>query len=171
MTRASVVVDYIKELEENLQRDLVIVETGTIRNTDEIYKEGDGWSTYYICRYLKESNYNHKFYSIDLDVSISRKFLTEQGLVEYVNLLAEHSVTALSSFRHIDLAYLDSANNAELILMEFKRVENSLSKSGVVIVDDVIMDSELIVKGHKVVPYATEKGFTVEIKNRQAIIR
>lgn len=156
---------FVKNVIPLLKKDMLVVETGTIRNTKPEYADGDGWSTLHLAEWGLGD-----IFSIDLDVSICREFLTERGLIDRVHLMQGSSLDNLIHFSDIDLAYLDSANDAELILAEFKLVETRMAKGGIVVIDDVLMDDREVVKGHLVVPYARQK-YQVELKNRMAIVR
>lgn len=151
---------------------LVIVETGTIRNAAPQYATGDGHSTLGIAEAIaKHRNGKHRFYSIDLDVSVADSVLEEHGLRKYVVLIKGNSLEELRRFDRIDFAYLDSANDAAHILAEFKIVEGKANGGMTVVVDDVYMNSSDVVKGHLVVPYAISKGYSVEIRDGQAVIK
>lgn len=149
-------------------KNLVVVETGTIRNTKLEYADGDGWSTLHLAKW--NLGKNHQIYSIDLYTEVCERFLAENHLSDRIILKQGSSLDHLATFDQIDFAYLDSANDAQLILDEFQLVENRMSKGGVVVVDDVIMNSKDVVKGHLVVPYARKK-YDVTLLNRQAVIR
>jgi hypothetical protein len=148
--------------------DLVIVETGTIRNAASRYMLGDGYSTEIIARYLKASQYKHEFYSVDLNTYTAQQYLKNRNLLVQVNLVQSDSVAFLQNFgKTINLAYLDSDNDATLALQEFQAIEGKMR--GVVIMDDCDMDSHELVKGHLVIPYAQGK-YKVELFERQGVI-
>lgn len=143
---------------------LRIVETGSIRNPNVRYATGDGWSTFWIAKWVSQNG--GSFTSIDLDTQPAYNFLLRRGLHKHVTLKRGSSLDILPTIDFAHLILLDSANDADLVLAEFKLVE---SKAKIIIIDDVIMDSQEVVKGHKVVPYAKEK-YHVEIKDRLAIV-
>lgn len=162
------------DLKEIIQRELAelggvnIVETGTIRGEGEQYRTGDGWSTVALAEHVRD--YGGTLTSIDLDVSTARKVLTDQGLDGYVTLMEGHSVQVLaqllSDCRRFDVALLDSDNDAQLILHEYLAVSPMLQRPGLLIVDDVDLESELVLKGHELVPWLDREGVTYEIVQR-----
>lgn len=144
-----------------------IVETGTIRNTNVRYATGDGWSTYWIAKWVKENN--GTFVSIDIDPITAQNFMVRHDLQNSVKFYRGNSLLLLPQIvGPIHFVLLDSANDAKHILKEFKLVEGSAT---IIVIDDVIMDSPDVVKGHQVVPYAQARGHRVELKDRLAIIR
>lgn len=150
-------------------QNLVILETGTIRNTEPQYVTGDGHSTHIICNWVKKNGGN--FRSADLDISVAKTYLTKLGLIEYVTLVQSDSVKFLKDFSgKADLVYLDTANDASLILREFQAIEGKMQPWGVVIIDDCVPGSTELMKGNKVIPYAKKKGYRVELKPRQGMI-
>lgn len=151
---------------------LDIVETGTIRGAGDEYRTGDGWSTVAFAEHV----YNHggTFTSIDLDVSTARAVLTGHvdRLDQYVSLVEGHSIEVLTRYavegRQFDVASLDSDNDAQLILDEYLIASTMLRRPGLLIVDDVDLDSLLVTKGHKVVPWLDNKGVPYGIVQRDA---
>jgi predicted O-methyltransferase YrrM len=167
MTRISVMIEKIKKLKSETGRQLVILETGCIRNISEQYIEGDGHSTRHIAEFIT----NDIFYSVDLSTKICRQYLADLGLLSKVRLVESDSLEFLKRFRNIiDIAYLDSDNNSELIFKEYMLVLPKMNKGGFIIIDDAIPDSENVVKCHKVLPDIIEKGFNHEIINNQLFI-
>lgn len=160
---------YLDEL-KNKFGTINCLETGTIRNTANEYREGDGWSTWHIAKWIKHNGGN--FMSIDLYTGVADRFLRQKGLQDYVKLVQKDSLQAIAAVTvPLHFVLLDSANDADLILDEFRLVEPKVVKGGIVVIDDVIMDDIHVVKGHKVVPYARKKGYGVMIKDRLAVVR
>lgn len=154
---------------------LHILETGTIRGEGEQYRIGDGWSTVAFAEHVRD--HGGSVTSIDLDVSTARKVLEEQDLDGYVTLIEGHSIQALSRLlaadsRHdlvgFDVILLDSDNDPQLILHEYLIAAQMLRRPGVLIVDDVDLESEMIMKGHQVVPWLDREGVPYEIVQREA---
>lgn len=173
MNRIQTVIQQLTALERVKKRPLIILETGSIRFTAKEYVEGDGHSTYFIAKFLSTSDFNHTFYSIDLNTSVAEKYLESNGLAKYVSFLKGDSLELLAEIGSmvsvVDLAYLDSKNDAQHILNEFKLVEKVMS-NGVVIIDDVNLQSPELKKGDLAVPYA-RKRYEVEVLTRQAVIK
>lgn len=145
-----------------------IVETGTIRGDGEQYRIGDGWSTVALAEHVR---YNGGMVtSIDLDVSTARKVLTRFDLDGYVTLVEGHSIQRLTQLavagERFDIALLDSDNDPQLILDEYLVVSTMLNRPGLLIVDDVDLVSELVLKGHKLVPWLDYEGTSYEIVQR-----
>lgn len=157
---------YIRELEDKMGK-LIIVETGTIRNAASQYVIGDGYSTEIIARYIKNSEHKHDFYSVDLDISVCQKYLQNRSLLSYVKLVQSDSINFLQNFGKVDFAYLDSGNDAQLILNEFKLVEGTAK---IVVIDDCVPGSHELLKGNLVIPYVKAKGYRFQLTNRQGII-
>jgi predicted O-methyltransferase YrrM len=145
-----------------------IVETGTIRSADDQYRIGDGWSTMALAEHARD--HGGTVTSIDLDVSIARGVLAQQGLDGYVTLIEGHSVQVLARLaaegRKFDVALLDSDNDAQLILDEYLVVSAMLQRPGLLLVDDVDLGSELVFKGHRLVPWLDREGVPYEIVQR-----
>lgn len=148
-----------------------ILETGTIRNVNPEYAIGDGHSTLWIAKWIREQDKPVNFYSIDKDVSVAYKYLQELGYLPEVNLIKSNSLIWLDKYipPEVHFALLDSANDAQNTLNEFKLVEPRMVKGGIVVIDDVIMHSKDVKKGHKVIPYAQTK-YRVEVVNRLGIV-
>ena len=169
-SRMTIIPKYLDELKLRFDCPLTIIETGTIRNTAPQYHDGDGHSTLYIAAWVKLNGGN--FYSIDLYTGTCEEYLSMVGLDSHVKFRQQDSITAINDIKApIHFALLDSANVAQLTLDEFKAIESKLIPGSTVIIDDVIMDSKDVVKGHKVVPYIKEKGYPYVIQDRLCIIR
>jgi hypothetical protein len=155
---------------------LDIVETGTIRGADEQqYRTGDGWSTIAFAEHVRD--HGGTFTSIDLDVSTAREVLAAAHLDQHVRLIEDHSIRALARLaalsRRVDVALLDSDNDAQLILHEYLVVSSMMhrpanSQPALLLVDDVDLDSALVVKGHQLVPWLNAAGVPYKIVQRDA---
>lgn len=155
------------------KKKLDILETGTIRGTTEEYQSNDGWSTLTFAAYAKVNG--GKLISIDLNVENSRAVLKEHGLSSAVRLTQGHSISVLSGLLasayanaekagenevrvggagFLDVAFLDSDNNGALIFHEYLIVSQLMRSPGLIIVDDVDIESAEVVKGHEILPWA-----------------
>lgn len=171
-SRANILTKYLDQLTTKFDEPLVIVETGSIRNVAPQYVLGDGHSTHIVANWLLNQNVKHAFYSVDLSIVVAKKYLEKLGLIKYVNLIQSDSRAFLEEFPGtFHLGYLDSANDATLILEEFQILENKMVPGGIVVIDDCHLNSPTVVKGHKVIPYATKAGYDVTVKNGQGVIR
>ena len=138
---------------------LTIVETGTIRRTEPEYEEGDGHSTRFIAEW---SRGNHSFTSIDIDCSIAKKYLFDNNLRQYVTLKEGLSTDILPTFKMIDFAYLDSANDPDNCLNEFMIVWPMITPGGSVMCDDCNEGSAELLKGDKLIPYLRSENIEFE---------
>lgn len=150
---------------------LHIVETGTIRNVGEQYRINDGWSTLTFAQHVAE--HGGRLVAIDLDTSAAEQVLTGAGLLtSRVNLVQRDSRDELRGMAQhpdiitFDVAFLDSDNDPELIFDEFRLVGPMMTSPGLIMVDDVDMDSTGVVKGHKLVPHLDEAGIPYRIVKR-----
>lgn len=156
--------------------ELAILETGTIRGDGGVYHPNDGWSTSVFARHVRD--HGGTLVSIDLDTSASHQFLTENGLIEYANLVVGYSVDVLaqmlafagsSSKPVYDVVLLDSANDGALILHEYLIARHMTRNGGLIIVDDVDPDSDSQLKGHQLVPWLSDKEIHHQIDRRSGV--
>ncbi|MFB7858889.1 class I SAM-dependent methyltransferase [Rhodococcus qingshengii] len=147
---------------------LVMLETGTIRSTEARYEAGDGWSTLAFARHVQASG--GRFTSIDLEVAASDEVLRREGLRDAVDLRQGDSRRVLpgvlDEVRAVDVALLDSDNDADLIMEEFLLVRPFMGPGSVLLVDDVVPGSRTVVKGHRLLPYLESHGYTTEVIER-----
>lgn len=163
---------YLNKLEEKLHKPLIILETGCIRNLDNPI--GDGFSTEHICRWIQNSKYpkKHTYTSIDLDISVCKKYLQEQKLLKYVSLIEGDSLAHLELWnRYIDFVLLDSKNDAEHIFKEFYLVKNWFLPHTTLAIDDAKTNEYPWQKGKKVIPWLEERRYQIEwVGDRIAVI-
>lgn len=150
----------ITELSKN--NFLVLVETGTIRDTSKRNEEGDGHSTKFIAEFIKNKGVG-EFHTIDLCTDICYNYLKTLGLEKFVNFHTDSSLNVLPTFEKIDFAYLDSANDPELILNEFLIVWPKITKHGLVMADDCCLESIELKKGHLLIPYLEKQKIEFKI--------
>lgn len=142
---------------------LLIVETGCLRGKSENSEEGDGWSTLHVARWIATRPAN-RFISIDLDpvnLKTAREFLGSYA--QYVSFLRGESVRLLDSIFNVDFAFLDTSDDPEHGLAEFKAAEEKGAR--MIVMDDVGVKTPLAEK------YASENGWNVVIDGRLAIMR
>ncbi|MBO58423.1 MAG: hypothetical protein CMA77_05460 [Euryarchaeota archaeon] len=161
-------------LMSEMQSPLTIVETGTIRNHLEKYAFGDGHSTLQFTKYV--SDFGGEFYSVDIDpiaVVVSTMVCTREypSAMDKVNIIESDSVAFLKSFdKPIDVLYLDSANDAELILNEAKAALGHLHSESCILIDDCFNENHYHVeKGSLVIPFLEENGWVMEANEYQAL--
>lgn len=165
--------------------ELDILETGTIRNVGENYRINDGWSTLTFAQYVDE--HGGSVTSIDLDISSADKVLREHGVRESATLIEGYSVEILAGMvanayarasrvakgviapggeGFADVVFLDSDNDGALILHEFMVARCIVRTPGLIMVDDVDLDSDGVVKGHKIVPWLESRGTSYRLEKR-----
>jgi hypothetical protein len=138
--------------------EITMVETGRIRNPN--WKNSDGDST----NFFSKNPYISKIYSIDNDTENFSGFetsedyckntLTEEQLSKIIFLNGNSTDLILElPENHIDLVFLDSANDSELIYQEFISILDKLKEICLVIIDDVTSPG---VKGDKVLNFLDE---------------
>lgn len=150
---------------------LFIVETGSIRNADDNARVGDGWSTLWFAQHQRK-HHGPPIDSIDLSTAIAQSVISERELSKYVDFHDGYSVGVLAQLvaegREIDVVFLDSDNDARLILDEYMVAKELVRPGGVILVDDVRLDAaSKAVKGDFVLPYITERGFPHQIYERE----
>jgi len=150
--------------------DLVILETGSIRGEGEQYHQNDGWSTLTFAEQVRD--YGGKLISIDLDTRAAHNVLDHYRLHDFVDLRQGHSIEVMADLLAtvagplVDVALLDSDNDASLILHEFLVVKRLMRSPGLVLVDDVDPNSTGVVKGHLLMPWldANEVEYRLETR-------
>ena len=165
--------------------ELDIVETGTIRNPGEAYRINDGWSTLTFAEEVAEQG--GRLTAIDLDVSAARDVLSVHGLMDGVTFFEGHSIDALSGMLanaygnakktnkgqlllggdgFADVVFLDSDNAAGLIFHEYLIAKRLVRSPGLIIVDDVDMTSDVVIKGHQLIPWLDAHGTPYRLEKR-----
>lgn len=151
---------------------LNILETGTIRNTGEAYQVNDGWSTLTFAQDVKA--HGGSYTGIDLDVSAAVEVLKARKLIKYATFMEGHSIEVLSllladsgDLERYDVIFLDSDNDASLILHEYLIARQMVRSPGLIMVDDVDPRSTDVVKGHGLLPRLEAHGtpYRLEIRH------
>jgi len=150
------------------RRKLVVVETGTLRDSSPAARESDGWSTYCLAELLaRRGEDGSRLYSIDINpacVETSRSTVPPEfhRLTTWVCKDAREAIPALDT-DSIDLLYLDSSDDPGQILAEFQVAAPKLGPESIVIVDDTgPYHAGPDGKGTLVLPFAQEHGWRVE---------
>lgn len=152
-----------------------IVETGTIRIDGEQGLASDGHSTLKFADYC--SKFGGKVYSVDIDpqaVALSSSLISKKYPDVEVHVIESDSVAFLESFdKPIDVLYLDSANDANLILNEAKAALGCLHEESIILIDDCFIAEEKqihkIEKGDLAIPYLQENGWEMIANEYQAL--
>lgn len=152
-----------------LGTNLVMVETGCIRNTTEESRFGDGWSTLNWEYVAKETD--SVVYVVDIDenhLSKSKQIVPESKYIVYTK---QDSIEFLQNFdKKIDFLFLDSydyCGDEENVrrchvhqLNEVKAAMDKLNDKCLVLIDDVF-DTNWNGKGKLSIPYLLENGFEI----------
>jgi spermidine synthase len=161
------------ELMYEMNRDLTIVETGTIRFRDHAY--GDGYSTLKFCAFLFNQGQSD-FYTVDTQescLSLSKTIVEEtfNAIPERANFVESTGADFLKSFdKKIDVLYLDSANSEDITLEEYESAKHLLKEDSVVMIDDADRNNPKLNKWKKVVPQMEKDGWSVDTWEYQVIL-
>lgn len=152
------------------RRELHTLETGSIRNTGEPYRRGDGWSTLTFAAQVDQ--FGGGATSIDLNIDAAHQVLSDNGLRRKVNLIPGYSIDIMAAMLYelptrFDLILLDSDNDPGLILHEYLIAKRLLRGGGVIIVDDVDPQSTTVMKGHALQPWLDEHAIGYHIQQRE----
>jgi glycosyltransferase involved in cell wall biosynthesis len=150
------------------QKELTIVETGTLRDSSPRARVSDGWSTYTLAQLLAARGPGSgRLYSIDFEpkcLEVSRKTVPE-ALHPRIRWMEGDAKSLLSSLEvdSIDLLYLDSSDDPRQILSEFEAALPKLKKESIVVVDDTgAYHAGPEGKGTLLLPEARRRGWQVE---------
>lgn len=148
------------------RKALAILETGSIRGTEEQYHQNDGWSTLTFAEYVRDNG--GSLTSIDLDTAAADEVLTRHGLRDLVELIEGDSVETINAFSSykLDVVLLDSDNDADLIMREFTAVRRLTNTPALYLVDDVEPGSTGVVKGHRILPWLQENKVPYRLERR-----
>lgn len=147
----------------NKKENLIILETGRSRNPD--WRGSDGNSTYFfsglkrIIQMYSVDNDSENYSNYSSSEEYCRKYLKAKQLrkITFINGDSAMEIPKLPVETTIDIAFLDSANNPELILKEYIAIAPFLNKNeALVIVDDVSNEGK---KGDLLIPYLKKNGY------------
>lgn len=142
----------LQELEDKLQRDLIILETGCTAH-----------STEHICNFIKNSKYEHDYVAISIDTLVCEEYLETKVLLDYIYLSEGNSLDLLKLLHSpLDFVLL----NTDHFLQEYILIERFLYPHAIIYVNGVKNDDS------KILSYVKEKGFNVNwIEDRIVVIR
>lgn len=146
-------------------RPIRIVETGCMRDLSTMAERGDGWSTLYIARWVKEHP-KCTFDSVDLNanaIEIAHMALEAEGLAKYCTFHLQDSLKYLAAQSWIDFAFLDSCDGLQHGVDEFRLTVSAGAKL-------IIMD-DFATKGAWAVKEAKELGWDVSAMDRYSVLR
>jgi len=144
---------------DNIQGQIIIVETGCVRNSDPWAMTGEGHSTILFDKYIASRNDGSMAFSVDLNpqaVEICRSLVSSNITVhlgDSVAYLSSLSNQLLSNGKQINLLYLDSYDvdynfwyqSAAHHLKELTAVMRAINLNTLVVVDDCPLNANLIV--------------------------
>jgi glycosyltransferase involved in cell wall biosynthesis len=159
----------LKEAIERLPKGrLVVVETGTLRDPSPEARLGDGWSTYTIAQALSDRDVpGSKLYSVDISpecIDVAKRTVPSE-LHPWVSWVCGDAAQILRALpvERIDLLYLDSSDDPNQILEEFRSAQNKLAPHSVIVIDDTgPRQAGAEGKGTLAIPEARRQGWHVE---------
>lgn len=146
---------------------LTILETGSIRGTEEQYHQNDGWSTLTFAEYVRANS--GTLTSVDLDTEAADEVLTRHELRDFVRLVQGDSVATIEALPRdvaLDVVFLDSDNDSDLIMREFIAVRELTTSPALFLVDDVEPGSTGVVKGHQILPWLQNNDIAHRLERR-----
>lgn len=171
MHLSEIITGELQALRERTGREVLrTLETGTIRNVADEYRQNDGWSTLTFAKEAARTGGRHT--GIDLSLTAVTSVLLARDLMERVTLIEGYSISELAEMirgdqpDQFDVILLDSDNDSDLILHEFMIARHLLAPDGVLFVDDVYPGSRHVLKGNKIVPYLDSIGVQYDLMER-----
>jgi predicted O-methyltransferase YrrM len=170
MSPTGIIGQRLAVLRGKLGRPLDIVEIGSIRSAVNRYRADDGWSTLTFAEHVED--HGGTLTSIDLNIDAARTVLARHGLLDLVLLVRGLSIDVLAGMvaagdgPGVDVVYLDSDNDANLVLHEYLLASRLVRTPGLIMVDDVDLGSATVVKGHKLVPWLDRTNTPYQVVRR-----
>lgn len=165
MHQSEILREELARLRARTDHPLTVVETGSIRSAGEQYRSNDGWSTLTFAEWAAGDG--GRVVSIDLDTSIARKVLASYGLADRVELRRGDSLEVLHELLDeglaVDLLFLDSGDDPDLILREYLLGSRMVRAPGAVLVDDAGPGAT---KADRVIPWLDRAGVPYRIEQR-----
>lgn len=146
-------------------RPIKCIETGSMRDLAVVSEYGDGWSTLYISRWIK----NHPgctFDSVDLNINaieLAHSALEAEGLAPYCTFHRQDSLKFLAGLTWVDFAFLDSCDGLEHGVQEFRLADSAGARL-------IVMD-DFSTKAAHAVKLAKELGWDVSFADRYSVLR
>ena len=134
--RVGTLMTALETLHKFRKDDVVIVETGTTRGDLGGGVVGDGWATLVFGWYCQK--YGGKVYTIDMsEEAINECKRITEPYKDVINYVVSDSETFLKTFSEkVDLLYLDSSDDPNIIQKELLAIYDKLIVTSVVVVDD-----------------------------------
>jgi predicted O-methyltransferase YrrM len=151
-------------------KPLMIVETGTMRDTHMLSEITDGWSTLYIARWVAEHSTEGptdcEFHSVDLNahaIELAHAALEEEHLARFCTFHVQDSLKYLGSQTWLDFALLDSCDGLQHGVDEFRLAASA--GASVIVMDDYQTKAAWAVKE------ARETGWKYEPCGRYSVLK
>jgi hypothetical protein len=150
-----------------------IVETGTTRGTLGGGPEADGWATPLFGWYCKK--FGGEVWTIDIESEAIEqcKSLTQEFSSVTRYFVGESNKVINTIEKHIDLLYLDSANDPNICLQELLAAEKNISSNTIIYIDDTSIFKKRaggVCKGVLAYDYLYKKGWDITFDNGDQII-
>ncbi len=149
---------------------LMIVETGTIRNTNVVAEFSDGWSTLHIARWVAEHSTEGptdcEFHSVDLNanaIELAHQMLEQEHLARFCTFHVQDSLKYLGSLTWVDFVLLDSCDGLQHGVDEFRLAASA--GASVIVMDDYQT------KAVWAVNEARETGWKYEQRGRYSVLK
>jgi predicted O-methyltransferase YrrM len=146
---------------------LRILEVGCARSVSEDYLVGDGWSTLTLAGEVRE--HGGSLTGIDLDTGPAAELLAGHQLDAV--LLQGPSLDVLPGLvgegRVFDVIFLDSGNDADLVLEEFFLAVRLSARPGLLMADDMDQHDPEVVKGLKLIPHLEAEKYRYRMTYRE----
>ncbi len=117
-------------------KPLKIVETGCVRDLAVKAEYGDGWSTLWIARWIREHK-DCEFHTVDINpaaIEIAHMALEAENLAKFCTLHIQDSIKFLSNLTWADIFFLDSCDGLEHGLQEWRLAASA--GASLIIMDD-----------------------------------
>lgn len=155
-TLGDLIEKHLTRTRERMKRsDLAMLETGSIRNPELRYRDGDGWSTIALATHVRV--HGGHVTSIDLNTRVADAVLASHGMRDDVHLVTGHSIDVLAGYlqegKKFDFILLDSENDAQLTLHEWYIAHRLINEGGIIMLDDIEPGSKDVLKGNLVIPH------------------
>lgn len=163
----------LEMLNEVKDKDVFIIETGTTRGDLGGGPESDGWATPLFGWYCQQKGGTVWTVDIEEEAIEQCKKITKDFSEHIQYFVGDSSKILAKSDRHIDLLYLDSANDPVIALNELKACEKNISEKTIVYIDDTSLNKKRpggVCKGVLVYQYLYEKGWDLVFDNGDQVI-
>ena len=145
-------------------KPIKIVETGCMRDLALGAEYGDGWSTLYIARWVKQHP-DCEFHTVDLNensLDMAKMALEAEGLSQYCHFHQMDSMEFLG-MNYYDFAFLDSCDGLPHGLGEFWAAQSGGAK--LIVMDDFETKAKMAVRD------AVAQGWKYEQTGRYSVLR